>query len=142
MKQQLKKEIGIRIRKIRKALGYTQVQMVSYFEIGRANYSRLEKGEIFPSATLLNTLRREFQVSLDWLITDEGEMFFSKKQKAELVRRLNAGKYSEEINELLFDMNKIPMIKHAVLEFYLEYKQKNSQIVQQLLEEGTPPAQK
>jgi transcriptional regulator with XRE-family HTH domain len=31
MKQQLRKEIGMRLREIRKALGYTQVKMVSFF---------------------------------------------------------------------------------------------------------------
>lgn len=137
MKQQLRKEIGMRIRKIRKVLSYTQTQMVSFFDIGRANYSRIEKGEIFPTATILNTLRKEFHVSLDWLITNEGEMFLPQKQKKEERKRLNFGKYNEEINDLLFHMEKVPMLRHAVLGFFLEYRLKNHHIIQQVLEESS-----
>ena len=136
MKQQLRKEIGMRMRKIRKALGYTQVQMVSFFDIGRANYSRIEKGEIFPTATILNALLKEFHVSLDWLIAEEGEMFLSHNLK-DMIKDLDFGKCGEEINDLLFHMEKVPMLRHAVLGFFLEYQQKNQQIIKKILEESS-----
>ncbi|UCH92734.1 MAG: helix-turn-helix transcriptional regulator [Candidatus Aminicenantes bacterium] len=138
MKQQLRKEIGMRIREIRRFLGYTQVQMVSFFDIGRANYSRIEKGEIFPAATILSTLRKEFKVSLDWLITGEGGMFHHQKQKKEEKKSPGFGEYTEEINDLLFHLQNVPMVRHALLGFFLEYKTKNQHIIRQILEEDTP----
>jgi transcriptional regulator with XRE-family HTH domain len=136
MKQQLRKEIGMKMRKIRKALGYTQVQMVSFFDIGRANYSRIEKGEIFPTPTTLNTLCREFHVSLDWLIANEGEMFIPENKKQDTKKKRDSGKYNQEVSDLLSLIEKVPMVRHAILGFFLEYKQKNQRIIQEILEKS------
>lgn len=141
MKQQLKKQIGLRVRKIRKTLGYTQVQMVTFFDIGRANYSRIEKGEIFPTATILNVLHKEFNVSLDWLICNEGEMFASDRQKKIGLKSRQFGKHTEEVNELLFYMEKLPMLRYAVLSFFMEYKVKNHEIIQRILDGSSQPGQ-
>jgi transcriptional regulator with XRE-family HTH domain len=70
----LKKEIGTKILEIRKTLHYTQEQMVRSFDCGRANYSRIEKGEVFPNPTILKVLREQYRVSLHWLICNEGKM--------------------------------------------------------------------
>jgi transcriptional regulator with XRE-family HTH domain len=137
MKQQLRKEIGMRLREIRKALGYTQVKMVSFFEVGRANYSRIEKGVIFPSPTILNTLCSKFHVSLDWLIANEGEMFIPDEQKLAEMKILKSRKYSREISDLLFHMEAVPLVRHAILSFFLEYKQKHQGIIEEILE-GKP----
>jgi len=138
MKQQLRKEIGRKMRKIRKTLGYTQIQMVTFFDIGRANYSRIEKGEIFPTPTILNTLSREFHVSLDWLIANEGKMFILHNQEQNEKKILDSGKHNQELKDLLFHLETVPMVKHAVLGFFLEYKQKNQQIIQKILEKKFP----
>ena len=138
MKLQLRKEIGLRMRKIRKILGYTQVKMVSFFDIGRANYSRIEKGEIFPSPTILNNLCRKFHVSLDWLIANEGQMFILEKQKQDALKILKSGKYGQEVIDLLFHIEKVPMVRHAIMGFFLEYKQKNQGIIQEILEKIIP----
>jgi len=142
MKQQLKKQIGLRVRKVRKALGYTQIQMVAFFDIGRANYSRIEKGEIFPTATILNVLHKEFNVSLDWLISNEGEMFNGERQKKAGLKNRQFGKHTEEVNDLLFHMEKLPMLRYAVLSFFIEYKVKNQEIIQRLLEGSPSPSQR
>ncbi|NIM18017.1 MAG: helix-turn-helix domain-containing protein [Candidatus Aminicenantes bacterium] len=134
MKEQLRKEIGMRLRKLRKTLGYTQEQMVSYFDIGRANYSRIEKGEIFPGAAILNRLKIEFDVSLDWLIANEGQMFHHLREGIrEREEQVDFGTYSGEVRELLVYMDKVPMVKHAVLGFFLEYKMKNQDYIEGIL---------
>lgn len=134
MKHKLKKKIGTKIRKLRESLGLTQAQMVENFKIGRANYSRIEKGEIFPNAEILHTLNTEFNVSLDWLITGEGRMHPSKKRN--LAKELGLAKSGREIDELIYHIANIPMIKHAVLGHFLEYKTKNNELIQKLLEES------
>lgn len=135
MKKELKREIGLRMRKIRKALGFTQEQMVSYFDIGRANYSRIEKGEVHPSATILSTVRTEFHVSLDWLITNHGKMFLKERTRKQDRIQIEFGQSADEVKELLNFMEKIPMVKHAMLSFFLEYKLKNRIIIDQVLDQ-------
>lgn len=139
MKQKLKKQIGVKMRKFRKKLGFTQTEMVSHFDIGRANYSRIEKGEVFPNVLILHTLKTKFHLSLDWLIGDEGvngdeaEMLLKEKKKKKETPEF--GEDSEDINNLFFHMGKIPLIKHAVLNFFFEYKLKNNKIIQKLFKE-------
>jgi transcriptional regulator with XRE-family HTH domain len=133
MKEKLRKDIGVRMRKIRKKLGFTQDKMASYFDVGRANYSRIEKGEIFPNPTLLRTLKNEFNISLDWLITDKGDMFMMDKVGA--ASTIDFGEHAEEIKDLLFHMERIPMVRHTVLGFFFDYKEKNKKIIKEYLEE-------
>ena len=135
MKEQLKQEIGMRMREVRKALGLTQEKMVENFDIGRANYSRIEKGEVFPNPSMLNTLRTQFNVSLDWLITNNDNMFIpedgDRRKEA-----IDPGDYPDEIQDLLKHMKDIPMIKHAVLGFYLEYKIEHKKIIHEAVLEA------
>lgn len=135
MEDTLKKSVGLRMRKIRKTLGYTQEKMVSFFNIGRANYSRIEKGEVWPSLQILFTLRSTFNVSLDWLITNSGKMFLQCGQK-KVTKKIDFGEYGEEIKDLLLFMDKAPIIKHAVLGFFHEYVIKHQNILNQYLDKN------
>ncbi len=139
-KVDLTKEIGRKIWKVRKALGYTQTELVSYFDIGRANYSRIENGEVWPNPTVLHTLRTKFDVSLDWLIADIGKMFIRETESFSAGENTGKGniEYREEILELLSYMKNVPMVKHAVLGFFLEYKLKYDEIIQKSLKENQP----
>jgi transcriptional regulator with XRE-family HTH domain len=136
MKHLLKQEIGGRMRKVRKALGFTQLKMVSYFDIGRANYSRIEKGEIFPRPEILNTLRSRFNVSLDWLVTETGDMFVSDTgdDSGDQKDTVSLGDYPGEMKDLLLHMSRVPMVKHAVLGFFIEYKVRNKKFIDPLME--------
>ncbi len=137
-KTTLKKEIGAKIRKVRKAHGYTQDQIVDYFDCGRANYSRIEKGEVFPNPTILKVLADNFNVSLGWLICGKGEMFGMADEKEKLTKKLATDEIeAEEISLLLDHFVRVPMVKHAVLGFFLEYKAKNKKIIAPYLEEET-----
>ncbi len=139
MKNQLKIEIGQRMRKIRKALGLTQEKIVEHFSIGRANYSRIEKGEVHPGALILSVMRSKFNVSLDWLISNNGTMFLRNKEQQEQDIILNFGASQAEIREMLQYMEKSSMVKHALLSYFFEYMQKNKDIIKSDMEERTPP---
>ncbi len=134
-KSKLKKEIGVKIRQIRKSVHYTQEQMVQYFDCGRANYSRIEKGEVFPNPTMMKALREQFQISLHWLICDEGEMKEQDERKKFLTIKPPADpQEAAEIEELLFHLDNVPLVKHAVLGFFLEYKGKNRPLIEPVLQ--------
>ncbi|MCP4216436.1 MAG: helix-turn-helix transcriptional regulator [bacterium] len=124
MKTTLKEEVGGRMRKLRRELGYTQAEMVSHFNIGRANYSRIEKGEVFPNARVLSILKTKFGVSLDWLICGEGRMAPHKDNGDSLEVR-------EEIPYMVRLMEAHRMVRHAVLGFFLEYTSKNKELLPQ-----------
>jgi transcriptional regulator with XRE-family HTH domain len=134
-KSKLKKEIGVKIRQIRKSIHYTQEQMVHYFDCGRANYSRIEKGEVFPNPTMMKALHEEFEVSLHWLICDEGVMKEEGDEKKFLTIKPPADpQEAQEIEELLFHLDNVPLVKHAILGFFLEYKGKNRGLIEPVLQ--------
>jgi transcriptional regulator with XRE-family HTH domain len=135
-KTELKKKIGARVREIRKNLGYTQDRMVEYFDCGRANYSRIEKGEVFPNPAMLKGLNQEFKVSLHWLVCGKGEMLENDNHYREL--KLN-NTDSGEINELLVYIEKVPMVRHAILSYFLEYIEKNKALIAPSLKEKNIP---
>jgi transcriptional regulator with XRE-family HTH domain len=135
----LKKEIGKRLREVRKDLGFTQDQMVDYFDCGRANYSRIEKGEVFPNPTMLEVLNLRFNVSLHWLVCNKGEM----KQAQPEITQPEAGNPGEgvpsgEVRELVFFVENVPMIKHAVLGFFLEYMEENKKLIAPFVGDNRP----
>ena len=67
-----KKEIGKRIRKIRSAAGKTQEDFIKDLSMGRANYSRIEKGEIFPNLEVIRLLHIHYNINLNWLLLGFG----------------------------------------------------------------------
>lgn len=139
MNEDLKQNIGQRMRKIRKNLGFTQEKMVSFFDIGRANYSRIEKGEVWPGVKIFYTLRTRFNISLDWLVTNTGKMFYRERDKTGRQEKDDFGEYAEEIMELIAYIKKVPMVKHAMLSYFIEYKIKHKKMIQQFLDEGELP---
>jgi len=121
------------MRQVRKALGYTQNQMVAFFDIGRADYSRIEKGEVLPNVAILKALRTQFNISLDWLITNTGKMMVMEKSTPD--KKLSFPDYSQEITEMLELLGRVPMVKHAILGFFLEYKVRYDEIIQKFIGE-------
>jgi hypothetical protein len=82
-------------------------------------------------------LKNKLEVSLDWFIADEGEMELPKRKNRDFTE------CSEELSDLFYYIKRIPMVKHAVLAFFLEYHLKNGKLIQKLVEEveGKKPQQ-
>ncbi len=131
MKAELRREVGARIRKFRKELGLKQGQLASHLHFGRSNLARIEKGAVYPSIYTLKIFKREFNLSLDWLLYEKGKMFEDEEGDT-LKLAENCG---QEIKELWFYMNRVSMLRHAVLGFYMKSKVENREIIRQLMEE-------
>ena len=66
------KAIGQRVRKVRVSHGLTQNEICENFSIGRANYSRIEKGEIFPNYDILRFFHLKWGINIHWILLDIG----------------------------------------------------------------------
>lgn len=73
------KTIGDKIRKIRRESGLKQVEFVAALDIDRSYLSKIESNRIKPGRDLLIKIAKEFNVSLDWLITDTDDTSTPKK---------------------------------------------------------------
>ena len=67
----LKKAFGLRLRELRKKLGYTQQQMAYALGIQCPRYGKYEIGAAEPPFEILTRLARLTNVSLDYLITGQ-----------------------------------------------------------------------
>jgi hypothetical protein len=91
---------------------------------------------VFPNKFILTALRTQFNVSFDWLFIGIGKMFILEKDEKDRGEAKYFGEYGEEVRELLYFMNNAPMVKHAILGFFIEYKIKYKEILQRLLDES------
>ncbi len=132
-KQELKRGVGQRLRQFRKKKGLSQGEFAAYFDIGRANYSRIEKGEVFPNVFTLNVLKKHFDISLNWLLSNEGDMYVTAEEE-----QLNLSHVSQDMKDLIYHMENVPMLRHAVLSFFLEYKFSNQELVAKILKQVEP----
>ncbi len=76
---------------------------------------------------MLYLLEKKCNISLYWLLFNEGEMFYTETAQY----RENTGlcPFNEELKGLSFQMENLPMVRHAVLSFFFEYKVKNQYLI-------------
>ncbi|HAU84334.1 MAG TPA: XRE family transcriptional regulator [Lachnospiraceae bacterium] len=67
--------IGTNIRTVRKALRLTQADFSSRIGSTQNNLTCYETGRRNPSAAVVYSICKEFNVNVNWLRTGEGEMF-------------------------------------------------------------------
>ncbi|HLP46953.1 MAG TPA: helix-turn-helix transcriptional regulator [Candidatus Kapabacteria bacterium] len=115
----LKKEIGRRMKEFRKQLRFTQFDMAPHCGIGRADLSRIEKGEVFPGIFLLTNLSKKFNLSLTWILLNEGDMFISD---AENIKKNGFMVHGEELQSLFIYLEKVPLLRHRILALFYEMK--------------------
>jgi transcriptional regulator with XRE-family HTH domain len=68
--EQLRKQIGSRIKRRREATGYTQDMVAERLSLGTAAYARYEQGVAEPSIARLSDMADIFECGLDELIMD------------------------------------------------------------------------
>lgn len=80
------KESGIRIRRIRLKMGYTQEKVAGLLNVSRSVYSRIEAGKCGCSVDLFIQFSNLFGVSLDYLILGKySDAILSDTEKAILM---------------------------------------------------------
>ncbi len=135
MNRKTRAEIGARLRAIREKLGLVQVDFAFKIGIARSTCCRCEKGECFLPTEAMQELAKSFNVSLNWLVLGQGEMFLSKATASDEV--LMFVKESSEVEELLLLMKKLPLFRYSVLQHFLRFKTDNPKLVVDAL---NPPA--
>jgi len=74
-KEQLRREIGGRIREIRKEIGLNQTKFGEKSNTSRGIIGFIESGKVSPRLELLKSLYEDYNVDLNYLISGEGSMF-------------------------------------------------------------------
>jgi SOS-response transcriptional repressor LexA len=75
-------DICHRIVKIREKIGKNQSEFASELGIKRPTFAGYEKGTFPPSTNFFVKMHKIFNANTDWLLTGEGEMFHSSREKS------------------------------------------------------------
>ncbi|MEC0091512.1 helix-turn-helix domain-containing protein [Paenibacillus macquariensis] len=60
--------IGQNIRKLRKAVGLTQIEFAKQINVSQGTLSDIEQGNCNPSMDTILSIHNQFEVTLDWLL--------------------------------------------------------------------------
>jgi hypothetical protein len=96
--------------------------------------SETETGKNKPSPNLMLALLNIYNLNLNWLLTGEGEMFIRDQEELPTEKK-NFGELNDEIHELVWHLEHTPVVKLAVVGFFLEYMHQNEDIVKKSREE-------
>ena len=87
-------EFNEKLQELRKSRGLTQEELAEKLYVSRTAVSKWESGRGFPSIDSLKAIAREYEISLDKLLSGEEMLFLAekdRKKKAENVRDLVFG---------------------------------------------------
>jgi transcriptional regulator with XRE-family HTH domain len=68
---------GHRLKEIRKQLNMSQEEMALKLGLAPRTYAAYERNENKPTLSMLDMLNLNFDVNLNWLVSNKGEMFNS-----------------------------------------------------------------
>ncbi|MCU0287022.1 MAG: helix-turn-helix domain-containing protein [Acidobacteria bacterium] len=108
----MNKEIGERIKTVRKAKGLKQRDLAASLNIAMPDLSRIENGDILPSSQILLKLKELLNISIDFLFCGESSHEASTPID------------DNDLRFLLKCCKENPQIKHAVLSYFFEYLEK------------------
>lgn len=127
------------LKKIRKALGFTQEEMAEKLHTTKQTVFRYEKGDIAPGLNILMYLIEDLQININWLLNEEestDSMFLPPKPE-------NYGIYEEDKMEMDYLMDNIPFVRSAMLKHFILYKHENKEEIRKFLEvNGKKPFKK
>lgn len=112
------KDIALRLKKTRDALGISSGDMAKRIGTYPATYYKYENARSFPHFTILSRLGDRLGISLDWLILNRGPMFYEEKENKTTAVVLPA-----EIQELVEQMEQIPVLKYEILLNFHKFKE-------------------
>lgn len=114
------KESAKRLKELRMELGLSQRQMAPHFGIERAAYSRMELGENNISEFHLNTIAREWGISVNWLVLGVGPKYLDK------IGKIDFGDFTDNVNEMIIAMKASTATLHAMLASFHQRKEGQS----------------
>lgn len=132
-------EIGYKIRKVREALKLKNSELADGIGHHRSSFCRYELGKTAIRIMTLYKLGAKYNVSLDWLIRDKGEMFYTEKAVSEPEKEKietpapppqpAVDPIPPDIRELADHMERIPLLRYEILTYFHKFKDKNKEMV-------------
>ena len=106
------KTIGDRLKQIREEAGLTKKDIAEMLGIQLPVYNGIENNKVDLTLKHIETLKKKFHISIDWLITG-----------VEIKYNIdNVGEYEKDIKMMLHDMEIYPALRYNILSHYYGVK--------------------
>ncbi len=129
------KEIGTRIKEVRKTIRITQKEMAAQLGIFDSYLSDIETGKGNPGHAFFFKISSVFKVNLNYLILGKGEMFSKPEQPPEEETFVDDIKTIEDV---VWYMKKSPLFFHQIMGFAFKFKYENEEIIRENIEKNRP----
>lgn len=114
-------QYGRNLKEIRRMLGLRGQDMARELGVTSTTYYRNEGGLYAPKLNTFINIARRYNISLDWLILNRGDMHYRPAAADEQDEARTV--YSDEIREMVEYMNRIPSLHHELLAQFHRYKE-------------------
>ena len=114
------KLIGERLQEIRKRFKLMQKDFAKDLGISPSSLCDIEAGKIKPRFELIHNLPKKFKVNILYLLYGTGDMFMHEEE--EIFRQSEVLEtYRNWIKEFLFFFENSPMVRYAVMNYFISY---------------------
>jgi putative transcriptional regulator len=128
-----KMEFGERLRQIRYHFGYSQDRMAASMGLSKLTYAKIERAVSLPSLQTLFVLKNQFEISVEWFLFNQGTMLL-KDRDMKKAEKLVENALSPDVEEMLFLMRQIPVLRHSVLCHFENFKIDRKDLIRELYE--------
>jgi len=125
-------QIGSRFKQFRDFLGLKQSEIADILGLTQATIAGIEKGKSFPTIPALIILLEKYDLSVPWLLTGKGNMIAFK-----IDGKKNHGEYESLMDDFLFHIENVDMVRFAMLGYFIGYKEQNKSVIESLLKQRT-----
>jgi len=123
-------EVGLRLKEIRMKLKISQVELGKVLGINGSAVAKYENGVCSLNTRMLNILATKYNVSMDYLVSGRGTLFYGDKESN---RIKNIIREDKDLAELFSLVSSISLVRHAVLSYFQRFKLENREIIQEEL---------
>ena len=129
------KDIGTRIKEVRKTIRITQKEMAEKLGIFDSYLSDIETGKGNPGHSFFFKISSIFKVNLNYLLLGKGEMFSKPEQTPEEETYIEDIK---SIEDLVWYMKKSPLFFHQVMAFASKFHYEYEELIKKNIEKYGP----
>ncbi len=123
-------QVGSRLREARLKLKMTQKQLGKELGINASAVAKYENGICFLNTKMLNIIATKYNVSIDYLVSGRGTLFYEDKDNLDFNRIKNIIDEDKELEELFSMVSSMPLARHSVLSYFQRFKLENWEIIE------------
>jgi transcriptional regulator with XRE-family HTH domain len=121
---------GERLKEARAQLRLKQKILAEGLDVTGSSVSGFEKGKSKPSFEVLKKMFNNFNININYLLDGYGEAIVNRELTAALELD-DTNPEDERLKELLYYIDKAPMVKYAVFEFISNYLYQNKDAIKE-----------